>query len=109
METTYELNNSTSSTQDSHIIPVTSAQNKTITLTSGGKTLTLTGGTFQPGTQYVLSKIKDGKLPTLMMAGKKPIAAVNQPDISKTVQLTTMVESTTPSTSQQTNKKVRNK
>ncbi|XP_032677251.1 uncharacterized protein LOC116846936 isoform X3 [Odontomachus brunneus] len=107
LETTYQLNNSISSTQDGNIIPATSTPNRTITLTSGGKTLTLTGGTFQPGTQYVLSKIKGSKLPTLMMAdNKKPIVAINQSDTSKTVQLTTMLESaTTPSTSQQSSKK----
>ncbi|XP_014483570.1 PREDICTED: uncharacterized protein LOC106749040 isoform X3 [Dinoponera quadriceps] len=82
---------------------VTAAQNRTITLTSGGKTLTLTGGTFQPGTQYVLSKIKGAKLPTLVVSDKKPIVAVNSPDVNKTVQLTTVLESTS-STSQQDNK-----
>ncbi|XP_019698657.1 uncharacterized protein LOC105186934 isoform X2 [Harpegnathos saltator] len=104
LETTYQLN-STPSTHEDNIIPVTAGQNRTITLTSGGKTLTLTGGTFQPGTQYVLSKIKGAKLPTLVVTDKKPIVAVNQPNLNKTVQLTTMLESTAiPSTSQQSSK-----
>ncbi|XP_014483569.1 PREDICTED: uncharacterized protein LOC106749040 isoform X2 [Dinoponera quadriceps] len=104
LETAYQLNNTIVSTHDANIIqPVTAAQNRTITLTSGGKTLTLTGGTFQPGTQYVLSKIKGAKLPTLVVSDKKPIVAVNSPDVNKTVQLTTVLESTS-STSQQDNK-----
>lgn len=38
---------------------------KTITLMCGNKTFTLTGGTFQPGTQYVLTKLKGN--PTALM------------------------------------------
>ncbi|KAG7211164.1 hypothetical protein KM043_010488 [Ampulex compressa] len=70
--TAYQINSSAAPTSNTigvlqpvNTIPISAAQNKTITLTSGGKTLTLTGGTFPPGTQYVLSKLK-GKLPTLV-------------------------------------------
>ncbi|XP_034187095.1 uncharacterized protein LOC117607476 isoform X1 [Osmia lignaria lignaria] len=92
--TTYQINTSTAPTsntigvlQPMNTIPIAPAQNKTITLTSGGKTLTLTGGTFQPGTQYVLSKLKN-KLPTLIMADKKPTIAANQvEDATKGVQI----------------------
>ncbi|XP_076243339.1 uncharacterized protein LOC143184756 isoform X2 [Calliopsis andreniformis] len=84
--TTYQINPSVASTSNTigvlqpvNTIPIAPAQSKTITLSSGGKTLTLTGGTFQPGTQYVLSKLK-GKLPTLVMADKKTTITANQPD-----------------------------
>ncbi|XP_076681805.1 uncharacterized protein LOC143375953 isoform X3 [Andrena cerasifolii] len=80
----YQINSSVAPTSNTigvlqpvNTIPITPGQSKTITLTSGGKTLTLTGGTFQPGTQYVLSKLK-GKLPTVVMADKKPAIAANQ-------------------------------
>ncbi|XP_076473980.1 uncharacterized protein LOC117153317 isoform X3 [Bombus vancouverensis nearcticus] len=63
--------------QPVNTIPIAPAQSKTITLATGGKTLTLTGGTFQPGAQYVLSKLK-GKFPTLVMADKKTTIVANQ-------------------------------
>ncbi|KAK2582581.1 hypothetical protein KPH14_004869 [Odynerus spinipes] len=84
LSTAYQINSSVTTTpgtigvlQPVNTLPIAPAQNKTITLTSGGKTLTLTGGTFQPGTQYVLSKLKS-KLPTLVMADKKPICITKQ-------------------------------
>ncbi|XP_012279325.1 probable serine/threonine-protein kinase kinX isoform X1 [Orussus abietinus] len=62
-------------------ISMTSLSNKTITLTSVGKTLTLAGGKLTPGAQYVLGKMK-GKMPTLVMANRKPITVVNLADVS---------------------------
>lgn len=52
---------------------------KTITLMCGNKTFTLTGGTFQPGTQYVLTKLK-GKPTTVMLTDQKKVVAVNEPN-----------------------------
>ncbi|CAL7933529.1 unnamed protein product [Xylocopa violacea] len=93
LRTAYQINSSAAPTsttigvlQPVNTIPIAPAQNKTITLTSGGKTVTLTGGTFQPATQYVLSKLK-GKFPTLVMADRKPAIAANQTeDAVKSVQ-----------------------
>lgn len=66
----------------------------------GNKTFTLTGGTFQPGTQYVLTKLK-GK--PLMMADQKKTIAITEPDkIKKTnPPISTSQFPTVPSTSQQ--------
>lgn len=70
----------------------------------GNKSFTLTGGTFQPGTQYVLTKLK-GK--PLMMADQKKTIAVSEPDKIKTSNLPVSTNSqsfqpsTIPSTSQQ--------
>lgn len=66
----------------------------------GNKTFTLTGGTFQPGTQYVLTKLK-GK-PTMMVADQKKIVT-NEPDKFKVESnVSNINQSTTvPSTSQQ--------
>ncbi|XP_017887933.1 uncharacterized protein LOC108629651 isoform X2 [Ceratina calcarata] len=86
LSTAYQINTSAPPTstigvlQPVNAIPIGSAQNKTITLTSGGKTLTLTGGTFQPGTHYVLSKVKGSQFPTLVMADKKPAIPADQPE-----------------------------
>lgn len=111
--TAYQINSSVASTtntigvlQPVNTIPIAPAQSKTITLTSGGKTLTLTGGTFQPGTQYVLSKLK-GKFPTLVMADKKTAIAANQAeDATKGVQVN-KDQLAVASTSYQSSKKVR--
>ncbi|CAD1480860.1 unnamed protein product [Heterotrigona itama] len=92
--TTYQINSSvapaTTNTigvlQPVNTIPIAPTQSKTITLTSGGKTLTLTGGTFQPGTQYVLSKLK-GQFPTVVMADKKTAVANQMEDTTKGVQM----------------------
>ncbi|XP_076169440.1 uncharacterized protein LOC143147762 isoform X2 [Ptiloglossa arizonensis] len=94
LSTAYQINSSVAPTSNTigvlqpvNTIPIAPAQSKTITLTSGGKTLTLTGGTFQPGAQYVLSKLK-GKFPTLLMADRKSASASNQvDDVAKDVQL----------------------
>ncbi|XP_012152977.1 uncharacterized protein LOC100879167 isoform X2 [Megachile rotundata] len=58
LNTAYQINTSTGPTSNTigmlqpvNAIPIAPAHNKTITLTSGGKTLTLTGGTFQPANQ----------------------------------------------------------
>lgn len=66
----------------------------------GNKTFTLTGGTFQPGTQYVLTKLK-GK--PLMMADQKKTIAVSEPEkIKISTPISTVSQSpTVPSTSQQ--------
>ncbi|KOX78431.1 hypothetical protein WN51_07838 [Melipona quadrifasciata] len=91
--TTYQINSSVAPTtntigvlQPVNTIPIAPTQSKTITLTSGGKTLTLTGGTFQPGTQYVLSKLK-GQFPTVVMADKKTAVANQAEDATKGVQM----------------------
>lgn len=83
LSTAYQINSSTLPTtgtigvlQPINALPITANQNKTITLTSGGKTLTLTGGPFTPGTQYVLSKVK-GQVPTLVVAGKQNTNSTN--------------------------------
>lgn len=75
---------------------------KTITLMCGNKTFTLTGGTFQPGTQYVLTKLK-GKPTALMLTDQKKVIAMNEPDKIKVESAASNVNqsSTVPSTSQQ--------
>lgn len=74
---------------------------KTITLMCGNKTFTLTGGTFQPGTQYVLTKLK-GKPTALMLTDQKKIIAMNEPDkIKIEPTASSMNQLTVPSTSQQ--------
>lgn len=113
LSTAYQINSSVAPTSNTigvlqpvNTIPIAPAQSKTITLTSGGKTLTLTGGTFQPGAQYVLSKLK-GKFPTLLMADRKSASASNQvDDVAKDVQLN-KDQLAVASTSYQTPKKVR--
>ncbi|XP_029177788.1 uncharacterized protein LOC114945672 isoform X2 [Nylanderia fulva] len=78
--------------------------NRTITLMCGNKSFTLTGGTFQPGTQYILTKLK-GK--PLMMADQKKTVAVSEPDKIKTSSVPISANSqlfqpsAAPSTSQQ--------
>ncbi|XP_035733968.1 uncharacterized protein LOC118446890 isoform X3 [Vespa mandarinia] len=104
--TTYQINSSVTGTpgtigvlQPVNTLPIAPAQNKTITLTSGGKTLTLTGGTFQPGTQYVLSKLKS-KIPTLVMTEKKPICVTSESlKIEKGSQEQLVIASTSQSSS----------
>lgn len=103
---TYQMNTTTPSTQNTiNLTPITSTPNRTITLTSGGKTMTLSGGAFQPGTQYFLSKIK-GNIPTLMIADKAPIVALNSSDTGKNVQVTKTLQPS-PSTSKQLYTKVK--
>ncbi|XP_043523745.1 uncharacterized protein LOC122535907 isoform X1 [Frieseomelitta varia] len=90
--TTYQINSSVAPTttnaigvlQPVNTIPI--SPSKTITLTSGGKTLTLTGGTFQPGTQYVLSKIK-GQFPSMVMGDKKTAVTNQAEDATKGIQM----------------------
>ncbi|XP_015437852.1 PREDICTED: uncharacterized protein LOC107192996 [Dufourea novaeangliae] len=110
--TAYQINSSVASPSNAigvlqpvNTIPIAPAQSKTITLTSGGKTLTLTGGTFQPGTQYVLSKFKT-KLSTLVMADRKTaIAANEEEDASKGVSISKDQQMAVASTSYQSLKK----
>lgn len=111
--TAYQINSSVAGTpgtigvlQPINTLPIAPAQSKTITLTSGGKTLTLTGGTFQPGTQYVLSKLK-GKLPTLVMAEKKPTTTTKQTEEPLKMEKKSQEQLVTASTSQSSSKKVR--
>lgn len=75
---------------------------KTITLMCGNKTFTLTGGTFQPGTQYVLTKLK-GKPTALMLTDQKKVIPTNESDKVKAEQTVSNISqsSTVPSTSQQ--------
>ncbi|XP_011644102.1 LOW QUALITY PROTEIN: uncharacterized protein LOC105431545 [Pogonomyrmex barbatus] len=75
---------------------------KTITLMCGNKTFTLTGGTFQPGTQYVLTKLK-GKPGTVMLTDQKKVIPLNESDktIIEPVVSDNNQSSTVPDTSQQ--------
>lgn len=106
LDTSYQTNiiSSTPNQNTINFLPIAPnlKNNKTITLMCGNKTFTLTGGTFQPGTQYVLTKLK-GK--PLMMADPKKTIAVSEPDKIKTSNLSTSATSqsspVTPSTSQQ--------
>ncbi|XP_029662719.1 uncharacterized protein LOC115235219 isoform X1 [Formica exsecta] len=106
LDTTYQTNiiSSTPTQNTINFLPIAPnlKNNKTITLMCGNKTFTLTGGTFQPGTQYVLTKLK-GK--PLMMADPKKTIAVSEPDKIKISNLPTSATNqsspVTPSTSQQ--------
>ncbi|KAL6256155.1 hypothetical protein P5V15_012273 [Pogonomyrmex californicus] len=75
---------------------------KTITLMCGNKTFTLTGGTFQPGTQYVLTKLK-GKPGTVMLTDQKKVIPLNESDktIIEPIVSDNNQSSTVPDTSQQ--------
>lgn len=105
LDTTYQTNiiSSTPTQNTINFLPIAPnlKNNKTITLMCGNKTFTLTGGTFQPGTQYVLTKLK-GK--PLMMADPKKTIAVSEPDKIKISNLPTSATSqsspVTPSTQQ---------
>lgn len=61
------------------------------------------GGTFQPGTQYVLSKLK-GKLPTLVMAEKKPTTTTKQTEEPLKMEKKSQEQLVTASTSQSSSK-----
>lgn len=104
LDTTYHTNISSTPTQNTiNFLPIAPnlKNNKTITLMCGNKSFTLTGGTFQPGRQYVLTKLK-GK--PLMMTDQKKTIAVSEPEKIKISNLSTSVTSQSPavpSTSQQ--------
>ncbi|XP_050448024.1 uncharacterized protein LOC126849813 isoform X2 [Cataglyphis hispanica] len=106
LNTSYQTNiiSSTPNQNTINFLPIVPnlKNNKTITLMCGNKTFTLTGGTFQPGTQYVLTKLK-GK--PLMMADTNKTIAVSEPDKIKTSNLSSSAASPSlpiiPSTSQQ--------
>ncbi|XP_025263798.1 FK506-binding protein 5 isoform X2 [Camponotus floridanus] len=101
LDTTY-TNISSTPPQNINLLPIAPnlKNNKTITLMCGNKTFTLTGGTFQPGTQYVLTKLK-GK-PLMMADQKKTIAISESNKIKKTSPpISTSQSPTVPSTSQQ--------
>lgn len=101
LDTTY-TNISSTPPQNINLLPIAPnlKNNKTITLMCGNKTFTLTGGTFQPGTQYVLTKLK-GK-PLMMADQKKTIAISESNKIKKTNSpISTSQSQTVPSTSQQ--------
>ncbi|XP_011697177.1 PREDICTED: uncharacterized protein LOC105455506 isoform X2 [Wasmannia auropunctata] len=106
LNTAYQTNISTSTAPTKNTIsfvPIAPKTQKTITLMCGNKQFTLTGGTFQPGTQYVLTKLK-GK-PALMLNDQKKVnVAVNEPE-NKTKEDSTVSDTnqppTVPGTSQQ--------
>lgn len=107
LNTAYQTNTSTSTapTQNTiNFVPI--APNikgqKTITLMCGNKTFTLTGGTFQPGTQYMLTKLK-GKPTALMLTDQKKVAVTESETKIKTESTVSNINqsSTVPSTSQQ--------
>ncbi|XP_011172723.1 uncharacterized protein LOC105205126 isoform X2 [Solenopsis invicta] len=107
LNTAYQTNISTSTapTQNTiNFVPIAPniKTQKTITLMCGNKTFTLTGGTFQPGTQYVLTKLK-GKPTALMLTDQKKAIAVNEPNNKcKMESIETVNQSPAiPSTSQQ--------
>ncbi|XP_077254516.1 uncharacterized protein LOC143893234 isoform X1 [Temnothorax americanus] len=96
---------STAPTQNTiNFVPIAPANLKTqkITLMCGNKTFTLTGGaTFQPGAQYVLTKLK-GNPATLTLSDQKKVVAVNEPDKVKVDTTVPGNQSpTVPSTSKQ--------
>ncbi|XP_043495792.1 uncharacterized protein LOC122519988 [Polistes fuscatus] len=104
--TTYQINSSAAGTpttigvlQPVNTLPIAPTQNKTITVTSGGKKVTLTGGPFQPGAQYILSKL-DGKLSSLIMTEKTSISATKQANKSLQINKETQEQSVIASTSQ---------
>ncbi|XP_015171490.1 PREDICTED: uncharacterized protein LOC107063871 isoform X2 [Polistes dominula] len=105
--TTYQINSSVAGTpttigvlQPVNTLPIAPTQNKTITVTSGGgKKVTLTGGSFQPGTQYILSKLK-GKVPSLVVAEKTPINVTKQVNKSLQIDKESQEQLVTASTSQ---------
>lgn len=104
LNTAYQTNmTSTAPIQNAiNFLPIASNINqKTITLMCGNKSFTLTGGTFQPGTQYVLTKLK-GKPTALMLTDQKKVIA-NEPDKIKVESIVSGINqtSTVPSTSQQ--------
>jgi len=82
MDTVYEAN--ISDENAINFVPTASnlnTNNKTVMLTCG-KTFTLTGGTFQPGTQYILTKLK-GKSATLLTADQNESVMMNESDKDK--------------------------
>ncbi|XP_071648347.1 uncharacterized protein [Temnothorax longispinosus] len=96
---------STAPTQNTiNFVPIAPAnlKNQKITLMCGNKTFTLTGGaTFQPGAQYVLTKLK-GNPATLTLSDQKKVVAMNEPDKVKVDTTVPGNQSpTAPSTSKQ--------
>ncbi|XP_020282167.1 uncharacterized protein LOC109853962 [Pseudomyrmex gracilis] len=84
--------------------------NKTVTLMCGSKTFTLSGGSFQPGTQYVLTKlqnkptINDSKTRTIKVTEtdktKLSVALGSTSNINQTLFTPSTGESPVPGTSQ---------
>ncbi|XP_012223549.1 uncharacterized protein PF3D7_1120000-like isoform X2 [Linepithema humile] len=80
LDTTYETNISPPTQNNLNFVPIVPniMRNKTVTLMCGSKAFKLSGGQFQPGTQYVLTKLK-GKPATLMpIADSKKITAATE-------------------------------
>ncbi|XP_012530777.1 uncharacterized protein LOC105833527 isoform X2 [Monomorium pharaonis] len=102
LNTAYQTNISTSTAPIQNAInfvPIAPKTQKTITLMCGNKTFTLTGGTFQPGTQYVLTKLK-GKPTTLMVADQKKVT-MNESNNKVKIESSETNQTATPGTSQQ--------
>jgi len=80
-------------------MPIAPKTQKTITLMCGNKSFSLTGGTFQPGTHYILTRIK-GKPTAFMMTNPGKVELENkikvEPAVSDIDQSPTV-----PSTSQE--------
>lgn len=94
MDTTYETNISTENNLNFVPIVPNNVKNKTITLMCGSKAFKLTGGQFQPGTQYVLTKLK-GKPAALM-----PVTTDSKKAVVVTENKIKVSESSVPSSSQ---------
>ncbi|XP_018357624.1 PREDICTED: histone H3.v1-like isoform X3 [Trachymyrmex cornetzi] len=105
LSTAYQTNIATSITPTKstmNYVPIAPNPNtqKTITLMCGNKTFTLTGGTFQPGTQYVLTKLK-GNPTALMLTDQNKI--INESENKIQVKPDSNIDQSLiiPSTSQQ--------
>ncbi|KAG5313667.1 HIUH2 hydrolase, partial [Acromyrmex insinuator] len=104
LSTTYQTSVATSIMPKStmNYVPIAPNPNtqKTITLMCGNKTFTLTGGTFQPGTQYVLTKLK-GNPTALMLTDQNKI--INESENKIEVKSDSNIDQSLiiPSTSQQ--------
>jgi hypothetical protein len=115
MDSVYQAN--VSSISDENAInfvpsaPNLKTNNQTVMLTCGSKTFTLTGGTFQPGTQYILTKLK-GKSATLITtdqnesvmtneSDKNKLLAIESPNINQTISIDSNQQSTFINTNQQ--------
>lgn len=75
LDTTYETN-ITTSIQNANFVPImpNNTKTKTITVMCGSKAFKLTGGQFQPGTQYVLTKLKGKHTPLVSIVDSKKTA-----------------------------------
>jgi len=81
-------------------MPIAPKTQKTITLMCGNKSFSLTGGTFQPGTHYILTRIK-GKPTAFMMTNPGKVELENKIKVEPVVSDIEQSPTTVPSTSQE--------